>query len=67
MQLDLTSQDSLFASSPSNDNFELWYVWDVYQGLPPKPIFFGSMEDCGLVADAKNIKASKKKELVNAA
>lgn len=43
-----------FCSSNPSDGTEQWYVWDVYQPLPPKPVFFGTMEDAGLVADALN-------------
>lgn len=31
-----------------------WMVWDMYQDPPPIPVFTGTMEDCGLVADALN-------------
>jgi hypothetical protein len=39
----------LFASNPTEDRSR-WYVWDMYAPPPPKPIFFGTMEECGLVA-----------------
>lgn len=29
----------------------MWFVWDAEQGLPPRPVFVGSMEECGLVVD----------------
>lgn len=42
-----------YTSSPAASPPD-WMVWDMYEDLPPKPIFIGSMEDCGAVADAKN-------------
>jgi hypothetical protein len=45
--------DRLFTSSPSDATSD-WYVWDIYEPLPPKPVFVGNMEDAGLVADALN-------------
>lgn len=45
-----------YVSNPSDDGSGRWYVWDIYQPLPVKPVFFGSMEDAGLVADALNRK-----------
>jgi hypothetical protein len=42
-----------FTANPTEDRSR-WYVWDTSAPLPPKPIFFGTMEECGLVADAKN-------------
>ena len=46
-----------YCSNPT-DTPKLWMVWDVRVGLiqkkPRKIVFFGSMEDCGLVADALN-------------
>jgi hypothetical protein len=44
---------SHFTSNPSADG-ERWYVWDMYRPLPPAPVFIGSMEECGGVADALN-------------
>ena len=43
----------LYSSNPSA-NTERWFVWDIYAGLPPKPVFFGTMEEAGLVADRLN-------------
>ncbi len=43
----------LFSTNPS-ETTEQWYVWDIYSGLPVKPVFFGTMEDAGRVADALN-------------
>ena len=31
-----------------------WYVWDMYEPLPPQPVFIGTMEDASLVADGLN-------------
>ena len=45
--------DVLFTSNPTKDGAD-WFVWDCYKPLPPKPIFFGTPEECGLVSDAKN-------------
>jgi hypothetical protein len=45
----------LFTSNPSEDGVN-WYVWDMYAPLPPLPVFVGTMEDAGLVADALNQK-----------
>jgi hypothetical protein len=44
---------TLYTFNPTEDRSR-WYVWDMDAPLPPKPIFFGSMEECGLVADVKN-------------
>jgi hypothetical protein len=43
----------LFSTNPSATT-EQWYVWDIYEPLPPKPVFFGTMEEAGLVADSLN-------------
>lgn len=42
-----------YTTSPTESRSD-WMVWDMYEELPPKPVFIGSMEDCGAVADAKN-------------
>lgn len=42
-----------YAANPCVDP-AIWHVWDIYSGLPAIPVFFGSMEDAGLVADALN-------------
>lgn len=44
----------LYTSNPSEGESGQWYVWDMYAPLPPKPVFFGTMEECGGVADALN-------------
>jgi hypothetical protein len=36
-----------------------WMVWDMYRDLPPKPVFVGTMEDAGGVADALNRRLSR--------
>lgn len=41
-----------YTSNPSENG--QWYVWDMHEPLPPRPVFVGSMEDAGLVADALN-------------
>ncbi len=47
--------DIIYTVNPSiSGNPDQWMVWDIYQLLPPKPVFVGSMEDAGLVADALN-------------
>src|SRR5258705_5860831 len=38
----------LYSANPSA-NTDQWFVWDIY-ATPPKPVFFGTMEDAGLVA-----------------
>jgi hypothetical protein len=43
----------LYTSSPS-ETTDQWFVWDFYEPLPPKPVFFGTMEEAGAVADALN-------------
>ena len=47
-----------YSSNPTEGDPLLWYVWDIYEPLPPKPVFFGTMEDAGLVADALNVRCS---------
>ena len=47
------TESTLFSTSPTEDRTQ-WFVWDIYQPLPPRPVFFGTMEDAGLVADALN-------------
>jgi hypothetical protein len=49
----MDDQPVLYTTNPTEDRTQ-WYVWDMYQPLPPKPVFFGTMEDAGLVADALN-------------
>lgn len=48
----------LYTSNPSEDG-EHWFVWDMYEPLPPKPVFIGSIEEAGLVADALNSRNAK--------
>lgn len=44
-----------FTASPSDDREGgQWFVWDSYCPLPVRPVFVGSMEECGSVADAMN-------------
>ena len=43
-----------FTANPSEEPEAGWFVWLVEDGLPPKPVFVGSMEECGGVADALN-------------
>lgn len=43
----------LFHSSPTESDPMIWFVWDSYHPDEP-PVFFGSMEDAGGVADALN-------------
>lgn len=49
--------EQLFSANPSETTSD-WYVWDIRQPLPPKPVFVGSMEDAGLVADALNARVN---------
>lgn len=44
----------LYTAKPSQNDAAVWIVYDMYEPLPAKPIFIGSMEEAGLVADAKN-------------
>ena len=48
---------ALYTTSLTEDHLQ-WYVWDMYRPLPPQPVFFGTMEDAGLVADALNRRAT---------
>lgn len=44
---------TLYSANPSA-NTDQWFVWNIYAPLPPKPVFFGTMEEAGLVADRLN-------------
>jgi hypothetical protein len=44
---------TLWAANPSETG-DYWFVWNMREPLPSKPVFYGSMEDAGLVADALN-------------
>ena len=46
------SEDCHFTAQPS-EGCELWYVWDIY-GSVVGPVFIGSMEECGSIADMMN-------------
>jgi hypothetical protein len=41
-----------FTSNPSEDRTQ-WFVWDTGR-FPPEPIYVGTMEECGGVADVLN-------------
>lgn len=43
----------LYTTQPSDNGVD-WYVWNMREPLPPKPVFTGTMEDAGLVADSLN-------------
>lgn len=43
----------LWTSKPSESRVD-WIVYNMREPLLPKPVFVGSMEDAGLVADALN-------------
>lgn len=47
------SELRLYVANPTSNTTGKWYVWDQYHAERP-PVFFGKMEDCGLVADALN-------------
>lgn len=47
-------EPTLYTAKPSLNDGAIWIVYDMYEPLPPKPIFIGTMEEAGLVADAKN-------------
>jgi hypothetical protein len=42
-----------YVSNPCKDGTDNWYVWNM-RDIGEMPRFVGSMEDCGLVADALN-------------
>ena len=44
-----------YAAQPSENGVD-WYVWNT-RNPPPKPIFIGSMEECGMVAGQMNAAA----------
>jgi hypothetical protein len=46
--------DKHFTANPASAD-GLWFVWDMHAPLPPTPVFFGSMEEAGMVADALNV------------
>ena len=46
------SETELFTAKPTEDR-KAWMVYDMYR-WPPAPIFIGTMEDAGAVADMKN-------------
>lgn len=50
----MAEKPKLFSANATERDPLVWYVWDIYEPLPPKPVFFGTMEDAGLVADALN-------------
>lgn len=45
---------TLYTAKPAPNDRDKWIVYDMYEPLPPKAIFIGTMEEAGLVADAKN-------------
>lgn len=47
-------EPKLYTAKPSENDPDVWIVYDMYETLPPKPIFVGTMEEAGSVADAKN-------------
>lgn len=49
----------LYHASPSK-NTDQWYVWDIYTPLPPKPVYFGSMEEAISVSDQLNMRELNK-------
>jgi hypothetical protein len=44
-----------YTSNPSRDGVN-WFVWNMYG--TEHPVFVGSMEECGMVADALNANRS---------
>ena len=52
-----------FSANPTEGDPLIWYVWDIYEPLPPKPVFFGTMENAGLVADALNAREFKESKI----
>ena len=47
-------RNEVWTAQPSDRKNSPWYVWDMYQALPPKPVFVGSMEECQAVAESLN-------------
>lgn len=47
-------EDQQWTASPSQGDSDQWYVWPVHEDLPPRVVFVGPLEECGLVADALN-------------
>lgn len=44
-----------FTANPSEDRESgQWFVWDASRPLPPMPVYVGTMDECGLIADALN-------------
>jgi hypothetical protein len=48
-----------YSANPSEGETGEWFVWDIYEPLPPKPVFVGSMEEAIGVADALNLREMK--------
>ena len=49
----------LYSANPTKTPGQ-WFVWDICAELPPKPVYLGSMEDAGLVADALNDREARR-------
>ena len=48
------AEQILYTAQPSEDGIH-WYVWDMYGGLPPKPVFISDdMIEAQQVAEALN-------------
>ena len=47
-----------YTTNPCEGN-DAWFVWDAEAGLPPVVVYFGTMEECGWVADAMNARATE--------
>ena len=43
----------LYTANPSEET-DQWYVWNMYEPLPVKPVFFGAMEEAINVAECLN-------------
>lgn len=48
-----------YTAGPTEDR-KRWMVWDMYESLPPKPIFLGTMIEAENVAEAKNRSVTKR-------
>lgn len=58
-RLNAVEQTAMTYTTSPSENSDQWYVWDMDAGLPPKPVFFGTMEEAGSVADQLNMAEAK--------
>lgn len=48
------------AGAADEEGVRPWIVWNTYDGLPPRVVFVGSMEEAGGIADMLNLRAKRK-------